>query len=114
MLFTILNTLATLQCVVSTAICCDPERYTREISQAYIVLAQCPFSIVDKFLKRIVSVDMDDSEHDAKHHEVIAAQVHAYTHGINSDPLALLAIMFSGKTSAATIDQLELFRDESV
>jgi hypothetical protein len=88
--------------VVSTAICCDPERYTREISQAYIVLAQCPFSIVDKFLKRIVSVDMDDSEYDA------------YTHGINSDPLALLAIMFSGKTCAATIDQLELFRDESV
>jgi hypothetical protein len=42
---------------------------------------------------------MDDSL-DTKNHEGIAAQVHAYTHGINSDPIALLAIVFSGEANA--------------
>jgi hypothetical protein len=65
--------------------------------------------LVDKFLKRIVTVDMDDSVHDEKNNEVTADQVYAYTHGINSDPITLLAIVFSGEAGAATIKNLHLF-----
>ena len=46
---------------------------------------------VDKFLKRIVAPDLDlEEEKGAASH-----QVHNYTHGINSDPMTLMAIVFS-------------------
>jgi hypothetical protein len=46
---------------------------------------------VDKFLKRMASPDLDPNQtkKDA------ASQLHDYTHGINSDPLAIFAIVFS-------------------
>ncbi|CAB9498751.1 Receptor-type guanylate cyclase gcy [Seminavis robusta] len=49
---------------------------------------------VDKFLNRIVAPDIDDSIH-MKDHTGVAAHVHDYTHGINSDPITLFAIVFS-------------------
>jgi hypothetical protein len=49
---------------------------------------------VDKFMSRIVTPDMDDS-FQGKDHTGIAAHVHKYTHGINSDPITLFAIVFS-------------------
>ena len=46
---------------------------------------------VDKFLKRIVAPDLDlKAERGAASH-----QVHNYTHGITSDPMTLMAIVFS-------------------
>ena len=45
---------------------------------------------VDKFLKRIVQPDVDTTKH-----RNIASALHGYTHGITSDPLAILAIVFS-------------------
>ena len=53
-------------------------------------------------MKRIVSVDMDETLPNDKDQEGIGAQVHAYTHGINGDPITLLAIVFSGETYATT------------
>lgn len=46
----------------------------------------------NKFLKRIVSPDIAFEQ--AKIGD-IASRIHDYTHGINSDPLTLLAILFS-------------------
>ena len=46
----------------------------------------------NKFLKRIVAPDIAVGE--AKQGD-IASQIHNYTHGINSDPLTILAIVFS-------------------
>jgi len=46
----------------------------------------------DKFMKRIVAPDIAFEK--AKSTE-IASELHSYTHGINSDPLSLLAIVFS-------------------
>jgi hypothetical protein len=45
---------------------------------------------VDKFLKRIVRPDVDFDQNTN-----VASTLHDYTHGINSDPLAILAIIFS-------------------
>lgn len=45
----------------------------------------------NKFLKRIVAPDIGAGYSK----ENIASQVHDYTHGINSDPITLLAIIFS-------------------
>ncbi|KAG7358992.1 family 3 adenylate cyclase [Nitzschia inconspicua] len=46
---------------------------------------------VDKFMKRIVNPNIDvDGDHSN-----VASHLHEYTHGINSDPLALFAIVFS-------------------
>ena len=43
---------------------------------------------VDKFMKRIVAPDLEvDGD--------VASHLHEYTHGINSDPLTLFAIVFS-------------------
>ena len=43
---------------------------------------------VNKFLTRIVTPDIvADSD--------MASKLHSYTHGINSDPLTILAILFS-------------------
>jgi hypothetical protein len=46
---------------------------------------------VDKFLRRIVAPDVDPTM-GRKH---LASALHDYTHGINSDPLTIFAIMFS-------------------
>lgn len=46
---------------------------------------------VDKFLKRIVAPDVDSKMAAGD----IASHLHHYTHGINSDPIAILAIVFS-------------------
>ncbi len=46
---------------------------------------------VDKFLKRIVAPDVDPTIERSR----LASTLHDYTHGINSDPLAILAILFS-------------------
>ena len=47
---------------------------------------------VDKFLKRIVAPDVDPTTID---HARFATALHDYTHGIHSDPLTILAILFS-------------------
>lgn len=47
----------------------------------------------NKFLKRIVAPDISGNE--SKAAGDVAAKIHQYTHGINSDPLTLLAIVFS-------------------
>ena len=48
---------------------------------------------VDKFMNRIVTPDIDDEVNVSG--EGLESQVHDYTHGINNDPLTLLAIVFS-------------------
>lgn len=48
---------------------------------------------VDKFLKRIVAPDVDPTN--VKDQTHVATALHDYTHGINSDPLTILAILFS-------------------
>ena len=48
---------------------------------------------VDKFLKRIVSPDLEIEQ--STSHGAAMAQLHDYTHGITSDPLTLFAIVFS-------------------
>lgn len=45
---------------------------------------------MDKFLKRIVAPDIEIENGDA-----VASHLHDYTHGINSDPTSLLAIVIS-------------------
>jgi hypothetical protein len=59
---------------------------------------------VEKFITRIVNPDIDEQDiianpdlddKDLKSAEGIASILHDYTHGINSDPLTLLAIVFS-------------------
>jgi hypothetical protein len=59
---------------------------------------------VEKFITRIVTPDIDEhdiianpdlDEKGLKSKEGIASILHDYTHGINSDPLTLLAIVFS-------------------
>ena len=45
-------------------------------------------------MSRIVTPDMDEALAQGGH-AGIAAHVHQYTHGINSDPITLLAIVFS-------------------
>ena len=49
-----------------------------------------------KFLKRIVSPDLSDEElAKMKDNKKLANHLHTYTHGINSDPVTLFAILFS-------------------
>jgi hypothetical protein len=48
---------------------------------------------VEKFISRIVTPDLDEKE--LKSTKDIASILHNYTHGINLDPLTLLAIVFS-------------------
>lgn len=51
---------------------------------------------VDKFLKRVVSPDLDvNTQNTKKVRADVASQLHDYTHGITSDPLSVLAIVFS-------------------
>jgi hypothetical protein len=51
---------------------------------------------VEKFITRIVIPDLDDlDKKELKSTKGIASTLHDYTHGINSDPLTLLAIIFS-------------------
>jgi hypothetical protein len=45
---------------------------------------------VDKFIKRIVNPDIEIESADA-----VASSLHDYTHGINSDPVTILAIVMS-------------------
>ena len=52
---------------------------------------------VNKLLKRIVAPDVEleqlaEGEHNR---DKLASHIHAYTHGINSDPLGIFAIVFS-------------------
>lgn len=69
----------------------------------------------DKFMNRIVTPDIDETVQHGKDHAKLASTVHDYTHGINSDPITLLAIIFSalvhdGKVTFASPrgDKLEL------
>lgn len=49
-----------------------------------------------KLLKRIVSPEMSDNElAKMKDNKRLASHLHAYTHGINSDPMTMFAILFS-------------------
>lgn len=48
-------------------------------------------SAVDKFMGRIATADVESETHKKD----IASQLHEYTHGITSDPITLLAIVFS-------------------
>jgi hypothetical protein len=48
---------------------------------------------VSKLLKRIVSPDVGDDMDDKR--EQLATHLHDYTHGINSDPLTIFAVVFS-------------------
>lgn len=48
---------------------------------------------VNKFIKRIVCPDIDNADDTNK--ADIASKLHDYTHGITSDPLTVLAIVFS-------------------
>ena len=51
---------------------------------------------VSKFLKRISSPDFSDEEiSKIKDNKKLASRLHSYTHGINSDPIVLFAILFS-------------------
>jgi len=51
---------------------------------------------VNKMLKRIVSPDLSDEElSKMKDNRKLASHLHAYTHGINSDPVTMFAILFS-------------------
>ena len=51
---------------------------------------------VSKLLKRIVSPDMSDNElAKMKDNKKLASHLHTYTHGINSDPVTMFAILFS-------------------
>ena len=51
---------------------------------------------VSKFLKRIVSPELTDQELvKMKDNKKLASHLHNYTHGINSDPVTLFAILFS-------------------
>jgi len=51
---------------------------------------------VSKFLKRIVSPELTDGElSKMKDNKKLASHLHNYTHGINSDPVTLFAILFS-------------------
>jgi len=59
----------------------------------YIVEHACHVTMAtNKFLKRIVAPDIAFEKEQIGD---IASQLHNYTHGINSDPLTLLAIVFS-------------------
>ena len=50
----------------------------------------------NKFLKRIVSPELTDEElAKMKDNKKMAQRLHTYTHGINSDPITLFAILFS-------------------
>ena len=49
---------------------------------------------VDKFLQRIVAPDIDAAAN-STHKTAMASHLHDYTHGITSDPLTILAIVFS-------------------
>ena len=48
----------------------------------------------NKLLKRIETPDINIEQGKASDDD-IASDIHQYTHGINSDPLALLAIVLS-------------------
>ena len=49
-----------------------------------------------KFLKRIVTPELTDEElAKMKDNKKLASHLHNYTHGINSDPITLFAILFS-------------------
>ena len=51
---------------------------------------------VSKLLKRIVAPDLSDEELvKMKDNKKLASHLHTYTHGINSDPITMFAILFS-------------------
>ena len=51
---------------------------------------------VNKLLKSIVSPDLSDDElAKMKDSKKLASHLHTYTHGINSDPITMFAILFS-------------------
>ena len=54
----------------------------------------------NKFLKRIVTPDIAGADGE------MASKLHNYTHGINSDPLTLLAIVFSALIHDGTLNLL--------
>jgi hypothetical protein len=68
---------------------------------------------VEKFISRIVTPDLDDKE--LKSTKGIASILHDYTHGINSDPLTLLAIVFSAlihDTDHRGVSNVQLSKEE--
>ena len=50
---------------------------------------------LSQLLKRIVAPDFSPEDIEQEKRGVLASRLHDYTHGINSDPLALLAIIVS-------------------
>jgi len=52
---------------------------------------------VNKLLKRIVApdVELEQLEEGARNRDKLASHIHTYTHGINSDPLGIFAVVFS-------------------
>jgi len=62
---------------------------------------------VDKLMGRIVAPDVEEEALQAKDHAGIAAHVHDFTHGINSDPITLLAIVFSALVHGRTFVPFE-------
>jgi hypothetical protein len=49
----------------------------------------------DKFLKRIVAPELDLNDDERENAMSVSAKLHAYTHGIHSDPITLFGIVFS-------------------
>lgn len=50
---------------------------------------------VNKLIRRIVSPELSEQVDALDHANKLAAQLHDYTYGINSDPLAMFAMTFS-------------------
>lgn len=69
---------------------------------------------VDKFLNRIATLDVDDT---GKGTQGLASELHDYTHGITSDPIALLAIVFSALVHDADhrgVSNMQLAKEEEM
>lgn len=73
---------------------------------------------VNKLLKRIVAPDVEleqlaEGEHNR---DKLASHIHAYTHGINSDPLGIFAIVFSAiihDIDHRGVSNLQLIKEET-
>jgi hypothetical protein len=50
---------------------------------------------VNKLIRRIVAPELNEQGKNVDHAGKLAAQLHDYTYGITSDPLAMFAMTFS-------------------
>ena len=50
---------------------------------------------VNKLIRRIVTPELSNEGNSTDHVNKLAAQLHDYTYGITSDPLAMFAMTFS-------------------